>query len=393
MLSNIRQSSGGKSAISLAVVFVEYDSVQYGDSFPQLREYLARIEHCPITYVRVDNKHEDVKPTLIEKDVYKVGGNNEYREFSGWQKGIETINSLNIPCNVVLFANEAFLKPGESFLKDYADISLLKKALDNNTIIGRIDTLGRRFFVYGYSVSQWICTNCLFVPKAALDKMQDIVSVKDNIGDFVNNNCNRNHVLVDREFILSDTNDGMFELGADLAHSGLCDLRIEFDKSFTPKQVGLSEDTRRLSFCLTEFAVAGQGIHTAELVRGFYNYPQDKWIAKNAVVTLPVDNPGRVVLKGYVPPDVFQNIYNGKFRIKVYNDSCLFKENAPISRNYQQWIIEWFTERWHSKFEISSETWPTFKTKLAAILNEALLSAKFVELGCTLQSYGSKKYY
>jgi hypothetical protein len=330
---------------------------------------------------------------LIEKDVYRVGGDNQYREFSGWQKGLETLNGLDVLCDVILFANSAFLKPGESFLRDYADITLLRKLLDDNAIVGRIDNIGKRFFVYGYDVSHWVCTNCFFVPKTAAEDIRNLVPVKDNINDFVDDHYDSKHLLIDRELTASDIRDGHFSLDAQCSYSGLVDLRIAVDRSFVPKRSGLSEDIRELSICLTELTISNQDIHSAELMNGFYDYPKDRWIAKNALLTFPVMNAGKFFLKGYVPTEILETQYGGRLRIKVFNDSLLFKENAPLSRNYQQWIIEWLTQHWHSRFEISEQTWEVFRGKVLTILNEALLSAKFAESGYLIRSYGTKKYY
>jgi hypothetical protein len=379
--------------ISLAVIFVEYDKNKFKNTFGKLRQYLKGLNQCRVTFIRVDNKHEEQELTLIDENVYIIGGNNKYREFSGWQKGIEIIYSLNIPCNIVLFTNEAFLNPGESFLKDYSHTSLLRRSLINDAIIGRIDSLGKKIFVYGYDVSSWVCTNCFFAPKSAIDNLKDIVQVKDNLSDFVYDDYNSNHLVVDIEMSQNDMDKGQFVIRADHYCTGLCDFRITVDKCFNPNQAGLSEDNRNLSVYLTELSISGQGIYSGKMIRGFDNYPEDKWIGKTAVITVPVQEKGRFLLKGYIPPDVFRNIYKGRVRVRVYNDSCLFKEDAPISRNYQQRIIEWLTEHWYSRFEISAETWDKFKAKVSAILNEALLSAKFVEMGYILQTYGNKKYY
>jgi hypothetical protein len=113
-----------------------------------------------------------------------VGGDNRFREFSGWQKGVASINTISRNFDLILFANDMFLKPGESFLKDYANISLLKKA-NENKIIGRIDSTGQHYTAYGYDVSQWVCTNCFLAPMRAIEQLKDMVSVKDNLADFL----------------------------------------------------------------------------------------------------------------------------------------------------------------------------------------------------------------
>ena len=258
--------------ISLAVIFVEYDRQKYGGSdtvFKTLQDYLGKIQGCRTTYLRVDNKDETGQIKKVSKNIYTVGGDNTFREFSGWQKGVKVINSLWSSFDVVLFVNDMFLKPGESFLKDYANTSLLERCLNENTVIGRIDSTGQQYTVYDYDVSQWVCTNCFLAPMQAIAQLKDIVTIKENLEDF-----------------------------------------------------------------------------------------------------LPETFPG-----------------------PQQNPISFFKENAPINDIYKSWLIEWLTERWHSKFEINAQTWDLFRTKVRNILNESMLTARLGEIGCKEEEYGDKIYY
>jgi len=260
-----------KKKLSLIVIFVEYDRHECGGSdkvFKTLQGYLAKLHSCRITYLRVNNKNEQ-KRLNKNGNIYTVGGNNTYREFSGWQQGIDATNFMNQSFDLALLVNDMFLKPGESFLRDYADISLLRRSLNENKIIGRIDSVGQHYTAYGYDVSKWVCTNCLLAPMPAITKLQDMVSVKENLIDF-----------------LPETFPG------------------------------------------------------------------------------PQENP-----------------------------ILFFENNAPLNDTYRAWLVEWLTERWHSKFQINAGTWDLFRTKVRNILNESLLTARFAEIGFASEKYGDKFYY
>jgi hypothetical protein len=56
------------------------------------------------------------------------------------------------------------------------------------------------------------------------------------------------------------------------------------------------------------------------------------------------------------------------------NPVSFFKDDAPINETYKAWLIEWLTQRWHSKFQIEEKTWELFRTKVRNILNESLLT-------------------
>lgn len=252
--------------LNIVVLFVEYDRGIPRDSnhvFNTLDHYLQPVTGCHFTFIRIDNKHEDL--SMTEKGaILTVGGDNRYREFSGWQKGVEIIDRLNIPCDLVLFVNDMFLAPGESFLKDYASHDLFQKSLCSRAIIGRIDTAGQYYTALGHDVSRWVCSNCFIAPKTAIDAVNTLVSVREDLNNFL-------------------------------------------EKVF----------------------------------------------------------PG--------PPP--------------------FKTNAPMNDNYKAWLEEWLTKKWHSRFEINETSWDAFRSKVRNILNEALLTARFLDAGYPPMSYGEKKYY
>ncbi len=62
----------------------------------------------------------------------------------------------------------------------------------------------------------------------------------------------------------------------------------------------------------------------------------------------------------------------------------VFVDDAPIDRVYRRRIIRWLTEEWHSRFELTDATWPLFRAKAIAILNEALLSIRIRDLGAPI---------
>lgn len=252
--------------LNIVVLFVEYDRGIVGGSdqvFAALQEYLRPVRGCCISFIRIDNKREDLRLSQ-DGQVFRMGGDNRYREFSGWQRGVETTDRLNLPCDLVLFVNDMFLTPGESFLKDYASRDFFKNSLSQRAIIGRIDSTGNHYTAYGYDLSHWVCTNCFLAPRAAVAAVRDLVTVRENIDDF-------------------------------LAES-----------------------------------------------------------------------------------------YPGK---------PFFKVDAPMNEAYKAWLVEWLSQRWHSRFVVEEATWDLFRAKVRNILNEALLTARFAEAGFSPQVYGERKYY
>ncbi len=251
----------------LAVIFVEYDRQVCGGSekiFQILQGYVSEIDGCETVFLRVDNKNTRQETKRVGRSIHLLGGDNQFHEFSGWQKGLATLKALSIRYDLVLFVNDMFLAPGPSFLPDYISCDLLLQAINNKQIIGRIDSTFEHYTALDYDTSRWVCTNCFLAPKAALDAIGDLVSIRDNLDDI-----------------------------------------------------------------------------------------------------LPIRYPG---------PEIY-------------------KVGAPLNTAYKKWLVEWLTQKWHSRFPIEEETWPLFRAKVRNILNESLLTARFVEAGFKPQMYGDKVYY
>ncbi len=43
------------------------------------------------------------------------------------------------------------------------------------------------------------CTNCFFTPKTAIDQFEDIVFLKDQINEFIEEKYNSNHLLIEKQ--------------------------------------------------------------------------------------------------------------------------------------------------------------------------------------------------
>ncbi len=384
-------------ALHLAVIFVEYNRIKgetADQTFVILQQSLSALKGCRITYIRVDNKYEHMPITKTGSNIFMVGGDNSSREFSGWQRGINTLTSLQCHYDIVLITNEMFFKPGPSFLQDYATHELLNKSLSEKKIIGRIDTSFQNYTLFGYDVSSWVCTNCVFIPKKAVDALGNIVLINDNIHEIILHNYDPRHLIRREHFSLKSGADN-FCMECDIPAGHNHEIRIKFDTAVADQQSLMPTDDRPRIAMISEIALNNQSLPEECFSRGLFNDQGTLWTEQSFLLDLPRDDahPSHLVIKGRLLPEACQKFFNNEVNMTIYNDAMLYQENAPINKTYRRWIVEWLTEKWHSRFEINQNTWELFKTKAAAIFNESLLTAKFKELGYLPETYGNKKYY
>jgi hypothetical protein len=382
-----------KKKIFLTVIFVEYErrGGSSNKAFRILQSYLASIKGCRITYLRVDNKSG--QEITRDGNVYTMGGDNTRREFSGWQKGLEAINLLKLKCDLLLITNDMFLKPGPSFLQDCSSKEILKRCVEGNKIIGRIDTVNQQYSVFGYDVSSWICTNSFFSPKPALDQLKSVVLIDDNIHDILARNYSGRHLQYRACLAQADLKNVAFSIEIDLRDNYPKEIRFKLDMVSLDGGV-IVNDGIPLAIIPRDITYNGKACSKEIFIRGLDDSQGRSRTVQSFLISLPRE-PGRLILKGLVPADICAELQPDLLlQISAYNDSYLYQENAPINTAYQRWLVEWLTERWHSRFDLNTNTWQLFKTKVAAILNESLLTAKLAELGYKPESFAdNKKYY
>jgi hypothetical protein len=220
------------------------------------------------------------------------------------------------------------------------------------------------------------------------------VLINDNIHEIFLPNYNPQHVIK-REQLPLNSGTGDFYLECDLPTGRHNDIRVKFDTPLTDQGSGVADGNRQRTAIINKITLNGHPLPEEYLIRGLSTDRGVLWAEQSFLLGLPRDDAqsSRLVIKGCLPPETLQKTFHNGASVVVYNDAILYQENAPINKPYQRWIVEWLTEKWHSRFEINQNTWDLFTLKAAAIFNESLLTAKLKELGYPPETYGNKKYY
>ncbi len=159
------------------VLFVQFGDEKYPGSFKKLKSYIDPISFCNKEYYIIDNKYPDLSFTYSEDNVIKIGGDNTLYDFTGWQKGLDIINSLNVKYDIILLCNSSFEVNGKSYLENHATLPLLLRSIIFKTAIGRIDSHRRKISALDLDVSRWICTNAIFIPRPIIDTLGQIITI------------------------------------------------------------------------------------------------------------------------------------------------------------------------------------------------------------------------
>ncbi len=124
-------------------------------------EILKRLEvYDPSRFICIENDFhfsEEPGPGIFLK------GNNQSREFSGWNVGLEWI-AANMPLenhDRLIFVNDTICKPETSvYLKRFHRSSFMKLT-EYPIILGHIDAYPRKVSFLGHPLKRWVRSNCL----------------------------------------------------------------------------------------------------------------------------------------------------------------------------------------------------------------------------------------
>lgn len=124
-----------------------------------------------------------------------------------------------------------------------------------------------------------------------------------------------------------------------------------------------------------EHALIGHTNAAAEEHR-LLDYDVTRWVRSN-FFALPFDTALEFVRPHLTEKQVdtlFDRVWRGR----------IFRPNDLCNDALESFLTEWITQRWRRASEPSSETWPSLRMKLIAILNERLMTALPVSAGIPL---------
>jgi len=203
--------------INLAVLYLEYPSGKYPNSWDTLNMYLKSLyNHCNISIIRINNMNDSndyhcqvCHQQLMTSEynnysmpIYNISGSNSEWEFSGFQKGINFIKENNIEYDAILVVNDSFVKAEYHILKNMFSINTIKGCIQENAMVGRIDRLdyaeqfrNHLYTIDGNDVVSWIRTCCFYLPKDIINNINMVSYKQNDLTKFISSKYNGRYFL------------------------------------------------------------------------------------------------------------------------------------------------------------------------------------------------------
>lgn len=152
----------------LFVVYVEYGPKNREKNFPVLGSFLGRVfpKDQPTGFV-VDNSRHTPKVDLGFLKV--LSGSNAEREFSGWQEGIEKVQSPS-DNDIFCLCNDTFATNYGSDYLSWFSSAEVERALSQGKAIGYMDRYHRPMVVMGYLFDRYLRTSMMLIRWKELKK-------------------------------------------------------------------------------------------------------------------------------------------------------------------------------------------------------------------------------
>jgi hypothetical protein len=169
----------------LAVLYVYADKKRYPNTFNYLSRLIKRINGFEVIVVKMDNFSEHKEARKEGHNVYDIGGDNTYWEFSGWKKGMAFLQEKHIEPDLVMFVNDAFMnhsKYGHDYKYYKSRVSTLTLSRLKDSVLGIIVNRNTVENMLGYNVSSFIRSSIFVVPYSIAKKLQ-LTFITDEIID------------------------------------------------------------------------------------------------------------------------------------------------------------------------------------------------------------------
>lgn len=169
----------------LTVLYLHTGTQRYPRAYNDLSRLIKRIKGFEVTVVKIDNFSEHKEERKEGHNVYGIGGDNRYWEFSGWKKGMAFLQDKHIEPDLVMFVNDAFMnhsKYGYDYKYYKSRVSTLTLSRLKDSVLGLIVNRDTVETLLGYNVSSFIRSSIFAVPYSIAKKLQ-LTFITDEIID------------------------------------------------------------------------------------------------------------------------------------------------------------------------------------------------------------------
>jgi hypothetical protein len=155
----------GKSRrFSVAVLYLTAEKSRYPATQGFVDRYRTWLGADHVNLIRIDNFHPDLPLTHVSPGVWETGGDNSSWEFSGWKRGLRSIQQLGLSPQVVVFVNDACLNHRRDELYYRMRFDWRSLTCARSGLVGCLDRSYSQHIMFGHDVSTYVRSNFFAMP-------------------------------------------------------------------------------------------------------------------------------------------------------------------------------------------------------------------------------------
>jgi hypothetical protein len=126
--------------------------------------------------VVIDNQLSGAIELELDGRTTCIAGDNQWREFSGWDRGLAWLDAAWAPRNddVVILANDTIQRYEWREYLEGVGSRRVTAAVASGALLGRIDEYPEVVRVLGLSLRRWLCTSFFVATPATLDRLRPL---------------------------------------------------------------------------------------------------------------------------------------------------------------------------------------------------------------------------
>jgi len=166
--------------MNILCLFLRYGTEKYLDSYKELQEwYKKNMNGVDVSFWIIDNKIEASYSGIDSKTGARLlSGDNQFREFSGWQRIIDQYRDEIQNYDIVHFVTETFNTLYTGYLNNF-DIMQLEYVLNEPICLGHIDYYDDPIVLFNERSQHWIRCCFFFISRDVLLSFNNFVGIKN----------------------------------------------------------------------------------------------------------------------------------------------------------------------------------------------------------------------
>jgi hypothetical protein len=157
--------------MKILTLFIKYGDQDYSNSFYSLQKFYKDIDLENSKIIIVDNAIPAEVRVNIGLNAVLINGDNEYREFSGWNNALALIASEMFDYDLVHFVTSAFENEYNGFYPLITKEMLAFIASDKLKVLCHIDASEHEMWIAGRSFQTWGCSKFIFMSPEMLRRI------------------------------------------------------------------------------------------------------------------------------------------------------------------------------------------------------------------------------